>query len=72
MANGASLVSNGGNIAAQTGNDVTIETIAAGAGSVRVVAGGSIVDQDLVGDGEVDIMANGLQLSAGNAIGSGA
>ena len=73
MANGSTTSANNGNLQLQAVNSVTIETLAAGNGSVLITAtGGAIADHDVNGDSEVDITAAALSLSAGTAIGSGA
>ncbi len=72
MADTTASTTNGGNIALHAGGSATIETLNAGAGSVSIDAGGSILDQDANGDSEVDIVAANLRLNAGSAIGSGA
>jgi hypothetical protein len=69
----SSIATTDGNISLRASGNVTVETLTAGLGKVIVVAGaaGSIVDGDAAGDTEVDIMAAGLVLKAGNAIGVG-
>jgi hypothetical protein len=72
QAQGVSTTSTNGNIQLTAGSSVTIESLVAGTGNVRVIASsGSIIDGDTAGDIEVDITAAGLQLSAGTGIGSG-
>ena len=69
MGDGTSTQSTNGNIFLQAGTDVTIEEVAAGAGSVSITAtAGDIIDRDTAGDTEVDITANGLLLNAGSGI----
>ena len=81
MADGTSTTSTAGNILlyAGTGN-ITIDTLAAGTGSVSITAAatssssvGTIIDLDGTSaeEIEVDIIASGLILKAGNGIGTG-
>jgi len=72
MANATTTTASGGNVALHAGGSSTIETIDAGAGGISIDAVGSIVDQDADGDGEADLIAARVRLSAGGAIGSGA
>ena len=75
MAEGTALATANGHIGLQAGSgNITLETLTAGTGSVRVVAtAGSIVDQDSDANGATadDITASGALLMAGGAIGSG-
>ncbi|WP_426210262.1 LEPR-XLL domain-containing protein [Massilia sp. TWP1-3-3] len=71
QANGSTLASTNGNVSVSAGVDATIESIAAGSGAVRVIAGNDIIDGDSAGDTQADLTAGALQLFAGNAIGSG-
>jgi hypothetical protein len=72
QAQGTQAASAGGNIALQAGGSVTVETLNAGTGAVRIAAA-SVADGDTgVGETEADILASGLQLVVSGATGSGA
>ena len=72
MAQAAASSANNGNILLSGGANVTVSSLNAGSANVGIAAAsGSIVDGDAAGDSAVDIVAGGLQLRAGNAIGSG-
>ena len=73
MAQAAASSANNGNILLSAAGSVTVSSLNAGSANVGIAAAsGSIVDGDAAGDSAVDIVAGGLQLRAGNAIGSGA
>ncbi|MBV5341891.1 MAG: S-layer family protein, partial [Deltaproteobacteria bacterium] len=66
----SSLIStNNGAIRLESGNNITIAELNAGSGTIAIIAGTSI--NDISGDTQTDITANGLILTAGNAIGTG-
>ena len=72
MANGSATSSNGNQLL-QAGGSVVIETLNAGTAAISVTAlAGNLGDEDGAGDTQVDIVAAGLLLNAGGAIGSGA
>jgi len=72
MAQAASSTASNGNILLAAGGNVNISSLNAGSANVGITAtAGSIVDGDANGDSDVDILAGGVQLRAGNAIGSG-
>jgi hypothetical protein len=69
---GSAINSGHGNVLLQAGGDVTIESVNAGTGQVRIV-GAALFDGDTsVGETEVDIAAAQLQVSVAGAVGAAA
>lgn len=68
---GSSLSTHNGNVLLAATGTVTLESVAAGAGAVRIAAN-RVEDGDATGDTEVDIVAAQLAITAGDRIGVGA
>jgi hypothetical protein len=66
---GSAIATAGGNVLLQATGDLTIESVNAGAGSVRL-AGANVLDGDTgANETEVDVVASQLQIDATGAIG---
>ncbi|KTT11094.1 hypothetical protein, partial [Pseudacidovorax intermedius] len=67
----SNLTTQTGSLRVQAGTDITVGRLST-SGNASLTAGGSLLDADANGDSVVNIVAGGLRLIAGNAIGSGA
>ncbi|NML47853.1 LEPR-XLL domain-containing protein [Ramlibacter sp. G-1-2-2] len=69
-ANEGTAITANANVLLQAGGDVTIDTVNAGIGKVRVVAANLVDGDSGAGETEVDIIADQLLVSATGAVGS--
>ncbi|MBU3995898.1 MAG: hypothetical protein KKF42_09050, partial [Actinobacteria bacterium] len=59
-----------GHISLSATRNITIETVLAGTGNVRISTGAALIDGDADGDSGVDIFAAGLQIVVSNSTGA--